>query len=350
LKKKQWIIGLIAIVLFVALFVWGNKQHPFDFAEFYRQVQRADWRLIALGIGCIYFAYIFRSARWAWLMRHNQRVGAFSLIGTQVMGFTAVALIGRVADPVRPFLVSKRTGSPLGIQIAVYVVERLFDFGAMALIICAVLLAAPTGSTPHPEALRKIGIGFLTGATGLAVFMTLIRLSGDFIASLLEKAFGLISPKLGHSIGNKIRAFHKGLDTMRSLTDFVVALTASLVMWVLITVAYIATLHAFGGSPELAAMNLASCILLMAISGTASALQLPIVGWFSQIIFVEESLKRIFGVSAEAATAAAALLLVVTFLSIVPVGLIWAQMENISLRSVARESGKAGEELVVDTE
>lgn len=340
MKKKQWIIGLLALVAFVALFILGNREHPFDFAEFYRQVQRADWRLIALGIGCIYVAYVFRSARWAWLMRHNQRVGVFSLIGTQVMGFTAVALIGRVADPVRPFLVSKRTGSPLGIQIAVYVVERLFDFGAMALIICAVLLASPASSMPHPEALRKIGIGFLTGATGLAIFMVLVRLSGDLIAGLLEKVFGLLSPKLGHSVGNKIRAFHKGLDTMRSFADFAVALIASLLMWTLISIAYIATLHAFSASPELAAMNLPSCILLMAISGTASALQLPIVGWFSQILFVEEALKRIFSVSAEAATASAALLLLVTFLCIIPVGLIWAQMAKIDLRSVASESGR----------
>ena len=54
--------------------------------------------------------YVIRSARWALLLRHIQKVGPFSLLGTQVIGFTGVALLGRIADPVRPYLVAKKTG------------------------------------------------------------------------------------------------------------------------------------------------------------------------------------------------------------------------------------------------
>ena len=57
-----------------------------------------------------------------------------------MIGFTAVALIGRVADPVRPYLVAKKTGLPLSNQIAVYIVERLFDAGTMALIFSSAIL------------------------------------------------------------------------------------------------------------------------------------------------------------------------------------------------------------------
>ncbi len=45
-----------------------------------------------------------------------------SLLGTQVIGFTGVALIGRVADLTRPYLVAKKTGLPISTQIAVYIV------------------------------------------------------------------------------------------------------------------------------------------------------------------------------------------------------------------------------------
>ena len=83
----------------------------------------------------------------------------------------------------------------------------------------------------------------------------------------------------------------------------------------------------------------------MAISGAASSLQLPIIGWFTQIGLVAAALSGILGVAPEAATAAAAGLLLVTFLCIIPVGLIWAQFENISLRSIASESDKAGHKL-----
>jgi hypothetical protein len=38
----------------------------------------------------------------------------------------------------------------------------------------------------------------------------------------------------------------------------------------------------------------------------------------------------------------------VTFLGIVPVGLIWAQFEHVSLRKVTAESGQAEEKLETD--
>ena len=122
---------------------------------------------------------VFRSVRWALLMRHNKKVPLFSLLGTQVIGFTAVALIGRVADPVRPYLVAKRTGVTLSTQIAVYIVERLFDFGSMALIISsAIILLAPVGSLPHPEQLRKAGYGGLAITLLAGLFLVAVRLAG----------------------------------------------------------------------------------------------------------------------------------------------------------------------------
>ena len=107
------------------------------------QVAQADWHKIVIGIACIYLAYVVRSARWAQLLRHNKKVHPLSLFGTQAMGFTAIALIGRVADPVRPYLVSKKTGLPLSSQFAVYIVERLFDAGSMALIFSVAMLWIP---------------------------------------------------------------------------------------------------------------------------------------------------------------------------------------------------------------
>jgi hypothetical protein len=45
--------------------------------------------------------------------------------------------------------------------------------------------------------------------------------------------------------------------------------------------------------------------------------------------------------------ACAASLLLVTFLAVIPVGLIWAQVDHISLRKVTHES-EAAEEISVD--
>jgi hypothetical protein len=245
---------------------------------------------------------------------------------------------------VRPYLVAKKTGLPLGSQVAVYIVERLFDAGSMALIFSSSILLAPAGALPHPEIFRKFGYGGLAGTLLGALFLVTVRLSGGVVATFLEDAFGLVSKRLGSAVGSKIRSFRAGLDTLRTPADFAVTLLISLVMWGLITLAYLEGVRAFVGAPQQASITLSKCMVLMVGSGAASVVQLPVLGWFTQIAAVEEILRNFFSLPPETATACAATLLMVTFLCIIPVGLIWARFEHVSLRKVAEESEHAVEE------
>ena len=337
-------LGLVLLAALVALVVWGRDRIHFDFQVFRAQLALADWRKIGIAFGCIYLCYVFRSVRWALMLRPNKKVPPFSLLGTQVMGFTAVALIGRVADPVRPYLVAKKTGLPLSLQIAVYIVERMFDLGSVALIFSTVLLTTHE-ALPHPELLLRVAKGGLIATVAMAAFTVVVRMAGGVVAAFMEKSLAIFSARLGHSVGHKIRMFRAGLDTMENFTDFAVASTLSLAMWGLITLAYLEITQAFTNSPQLASMTLPRCMVLMASSMVASGFQLPILGWFTQIGLVAAAMSALFGVAPEAATACAATLLLVTFLSVAPVGLIWAQVEHISLRKVTEESGEAGENL-----
>ncbi len=284
------------------------------------------------------------------------------------MGFTAVALIGRVADPVRPYLVAKKTGLPLSNQLAVYIVERLFDAGTMALIFSVALISLTQEAIPHAEAVRqghwgpfttfmsihpvialnitRFGVLFATFLGGL--FLLAIRMAGEVVASFFERVLGALSTKLGRAVGDKIRAFHAGLDTMRSFADFGVTVGLSLAMWILITVAYLETIRGFVANEQLASMNPARCVVLMMASGGASIFQLPVLGWFTQTLAVAAVFSAGFGVNKEAATGCAAMLLLVTFISVIPVGLIWAQFEHVSLRKVTHESEVAEETLEAD--
>ena len=345
MKKSQWITGLLVVAVLAGLLAYAQHRHPFDFHAFAEQLRQADWRKIAIAFGCIYVGYLFRAVRWAKLIKPHKQVSPFSLLGTQGSGFTAVARIGRVGDLVRPYLVSRKTGLPLSSQVAVYIVERLFDAGAMALIFSSVILLAPEGSLPHAELVKRAGMwGMLLTVAG-ALFLVAVRMAGGVVASFLEGAFGLVSKKLGHAVGHRVRTFRAGLDTMRSFADFGVVTLLSLTMWGLIALAYLETTRAFVASPELSSMTLPRCMLLLAFCGGASILQLPVLGWFTQIGLVAAAMVSFYGAAPEASTACAATLLLVTFLGIVPVGLIWAQFEHVSLRKVAVESGHAHEDL-----
>ena len=360
MKKSQWIMGLIVLAALVALALWARTRVHFDFEVFRAQVAEADWLRIVMAIGCIYLGFVFRSFRWSRLVRHQLKISPLTLVGTQVIGFTAVALIGRVADPVRPYLVAKKTGLPVSSQIAVYIVERLFDAGSMALIFSVAMIWVPgevvLNATAHSGPIARLAPHhqllalFVARYGGLVLtllgtlFLFAVRLAGDTVAALFERCFGLISKNLGHSVAHKIRVFHSGLDTMRSFGDFAAVAAVSVGMWLVITCAYFETCKAFVASPELTGITASQCVLLMVASGAASAIQLPVLGWFSQVGVVAVAIGGILHAAPEAATACAATLLLVTFLGVVPVGLIWAQFEHVSLRKVTHESEDAAEE------
>jgi glycosyltransferase 2 family protein len=364
LKNKQLIGGLVVLVALVAIVIWCRDRIHFDFGEFRSQLALADWYRIGIGAACIYVGYVFRSLRWALLLRHNKKVHPFSLLGTQVIGFTAVALIGRIADPVRPYLVAKKTGLSLSNQIAVYIVERLFDFGSMALIFSLAMLWIPDSevlkATSHspifstwmqsspvsPAIIARYGGLVITLLA--ALFLVAVRLASGVVATIIERSFGIFSRKLGQAAAHKVHAFHSGLDTIRNFSDFAITTGLSLSMWVLIMLAYLETTTAFTASRELASITVPECVLLMTASGGASIFQLPIIGWFSQIGIVAAVLSGFFHAAWEPALACAATILLVTFLDIIPVGLVWAQFEHISLRKIAVESEHASEEIAAD--
>ncbi len=349
MKKSNVVISLVVLALLIGLGVWAYYHVNFSFATFRSQLALADWRKIGIGLAAIYLGYVFRGVRWALLVRPNKKVPLFSLVGTQVIGFSSVALVGRVADLTRPYMVAKKTGLPLSTQIAVYIVERLFDAGSMALIFSSVILLSPAGALPHPEVFKKFGYYGLAGTVAGALFLVLVRIAGGAVATFFEKTFGVLSKSFGQAIGEKIRSFRTGLDTLRTPGDLLIALGISLGMWGLITVAYMETARAFVASPQLASLTLAQGLVLMVSSGVASVVQLPIVGWFTQIGAVAAVLSSLFSVAPEPATACAAMLLVVTFLGVVPIGLIWAQIEHVSLRKVAVESEHAAEVVEEDS-
>jgi len=348
LKNRRWILWLLVTTALVALMLFIRARIEFSWAVFGQQLRQSDWRKFAIAIALIYAGYMLRAVRWAVFLKPVKLVSPFKILGSQVIGFTGVALFGRLADLVRPYLVARRLNLTVGSQIAVYTIERMFDLGAMALIFSLTLLFAPDRNTlPHHELMVRVAKFSFILTVGLAIFAVAVRLSGGVLAGFAEKAIGALSPGIGKSIADKIRAFRDGLDTLASLQDFLLAVGTSLAMWAMIILAYLETMWAFVSSPELSGMTLARCMVLMAASMGGSIFQLPVIGWFTTILATSAVMHAWLGVAAEPALGAGAMLLVVSFLSIIPVGLIWSRFEHVSLKAVAEESEQAEEDALL---
>ena len=336
MKSRKGTVWLaILLVLALVVFAYRDRIH-FDWAVFWLQLRSVSWMHIAAGIALIYATYWLRAARWSVFISAAKKVSPQVLVGPQFVGFTAVALFGRLADVIRPALVAKRIQLSVSSQMAVYTIERMFDLGAVALIISGSLRFV--GDMPGHEIYVRAGRSSLYWIVALAVLAVVVRVAGDAVAEVAETTLGWLSKPIGESIGHKIRGFRDGLDAIRSVQDFVAVTLISLAMWGMIGYAYVETLRAFVDTPQLATITFSRTMLLMGVSILASVFQLPIIGWFTQIAVTATAMHEFYAAPIEAATACGALLLLVTFLCIIPTGLVCARINHVSLKKAAAQS------------
>ena len=335
-RGAVWVLGGPALLAVVILF----RRVRFDWATFWQQLRYVSWIHVAAGMALIYVTYWLRAMRWAEFCRASKRVRAWDLLGPQFVGFTAVALFGRLADLVRPYVVARRTGLTVSSQVAVYTVERMFDLGAAAVVFSSALAFSPAG-LEHRDRYVRVGVGSLLATLVIAICAAVARMRGDRMAVWIGERLQGVSAKLAASIEEKILGFREGLRAVSTTRQFGVALGLSLTMWGMIGLAYVETVHTFAQTPELARLNFSRTMLLMAVSMGGSLVQLPVLGWFTQIAATAAAMHGFYGAPIEAATACGAMLLLVLTLSIVPTGLLFARVEGLSLKRVADESGVA---------
>jgi hypothetical protein len=341
--KNRKSIAVLAALILVALIVYFNRDRiHFDWSVFWQQLRHVSWIHIVAGIALIYSTYWLRSLRWSVFISASRRVSAFSLIGPQFIGFTGVALFGRLADLIRPALIAKRVDLPVSSQLAVYTIERMFDLGAAAIIFSGALLFVPH-DLPHREIFIHSGEVSLALTAIIAIFAVIIRVAGGAVANAVRATLRRISEPIAESVATKIHGFRDGLNAISSAQDFVVTALISLAMWGLIGCAYVETLHAFADTPELATLPFSRTMLLMGASIGGSAFQLPIIGWFTQIAVTTTAMHEFYNAPLEAATACGAMLQIVTWLSIIPAGLIAARLNHVSLKSAATEAEAVSE-------
>ena len=338
--RKLW---PVAVLVAVALLLWAFRHRiAFDPHTFAQQIRFVSPANVVLALVAIYVGFVLRATRWAILLAPVRKSSTAQLLPSQLIGFTAVALFGRVADLARPYLVARRLGTPVATQLAVYSIERAFDLAAAAILFSVTLAFAPR-DMPHHEAFTKAGLISLAATVFLAVFAVTIRFAGDRLAAFAARLLRPMSARVADIAAERILDFREGFRTIASVSQFLVALAVSLVIWLGIAITYLESARAFTASPILGTMTFTGIMLLLATSLGASLFQLPILGWFTQIGALAAAYHGFYGVPLETASACGAVSLLTTSLSIIPAGLIASRVQGVSLREASRsaEASKA---------
>lgn len=340
-KKRYVVYAVVFLVLAVLVYLQFRTWQNFDWARF-RETRPRKWMHIVHGIALIYLAYVVRAVRWKIFLRPvRPRASSASMLAPTIIGFTGLALLGRPGELIRPYLIARRQNLTFSSQLAVWTVERIFDFGAFTvLLVSAIFVAAGPRTLPFYGRFRQGGFLLVALVAAISLGAVAVHRMGDSIADWVERRFSHLAANLGHKISTRVREFRSGLNTIHSPLSLIALIALSLVMWFMIIMAYQEVAHSYG----VAILNIrrSQVLVLMGASMIGSMVQLPGIGGGSQLATIA-ALQRVFDVPQELAASCGIMLWLVTFVAVVPVGLFLSHHERLSLRKLSEETAHADE-------
>ncbi|GAC1648360.1 MAG: lysylphosphatidylglycerol synthase transmembrane domain-containing protein [Acidobacteriaceae bacterium] len=350
-SRRIWTVGLLVVVGVLIYFQFHslsrmseritalNNGQPIDWKHDFKAVFTNSPGRLLIALALIYLGYFGRALRWKIFLAKIKRVPLSVLVSPQYIGFSGLVLLGRAGEFIRPYLIARKTGVKFTSQMAILVVERIFDMGAFALIV-ALNIAVSTSlrGLPFYAKFRTGSFVLLGGVFGFAVLCAFLYRAGPRVVRGLREHS---ASNFRQSLADKVDSFSAGLHVLSGVGEVVAGGAVSIATWLLIAGCYLFTVHAFG-SAELQHMNLQKVLLLMFFSVAGGVIQLPGVGGGAQVVTIW-ALNRVFGVPIGIAALGGILLWLMTSVSVLIPGLLLARSEHVSLTALSQASEAAAE-------
>jgi len=349
--RSAWLKIVLAVVAVAALAALAYRSQgaihlaDFSWSRLWGEVAGTRKGYLLAALAAVYLAYLLRALRWRRFCRYLGPANLSDVYGATLMGFAAIFLLGRPAEPVRPLLLARKCRMAVSSMFGIYVLERLFDTAATAVLAGSSLLLFrsqfPAGSDGGWEGAIRASGGLLLG--GLAVFGLLLLYFRMHGAAFLERGLSGWRAAGGWRgfVATQFAGFSDGLQAIRGFSDWWAAVVYSALHWGLIVFIYLWVIRSFGGS--LGQLSFWSAMLVLAFTMVGSLVQLPGVGGGAQVAtFI--ALTRVFKIEPEPAAAAAVVTWLVTFAGSCLAGLPLLIREGLSmgdLRRLARAEARA---------
>jgi len=328
-------LGILAILAAVLFVVYRWRSSGFMWEKFVAVFSDVSWSWLSLAMALILATYVGRALRWEVMLRPlSNQVLLWRLVVATCIGFTAVVLFGRAGEPVRPYLIARKEGVSFSSQVAAWLVERILDL-LMVLLIFGIALTqiSRSGIQPGPHirsALQAAGLlAGVTGAISLALLLGLRYFRGNIRIRLME-GLSFLPDVLHERVARFLHAFEEGMQSTQRQSYVWLLVTYTVIEWLVVAGSFFCVFRAF---PATAGMRITDVIIALGFVAFGSVLQIPGVGGGMQIATVLV-LTELYGVSLEAASGIALVLWIITFVAIVPLGLVLAFHEGIKWRSL----------------
>lgn len=336
-RRLRGSLILFGFLLIVALiwFACRNQQSGFQWSLFAATFAQLDWGWFTAAVALVLLTYLGRAVRWQLMLRPIQPHPNFwLLLDSTIIGFTAVVLFGRAGELVRPYLISTREKVAFTSQLATWLLERIYDLLSVLLLFGFALTRITATSTKLGNTMEWVlSTGGNMAGILASVCLALLIVFGlfpVFVENRLVAALGVLPCQYQARITGLVKAFLSGTSSTRRGSFVFLLVFYTFCEWCLIVACFLCLFRAV---PFTHGLGILDALIVVGFVAFGSALQIPGVGGGMQVATVLV-LTELFQIPLESASGLAILIWVVTFVSVVPIGLLLALKDGLKWRKL----------------
>ena len=345
--RKYVEFGALSLLALVILWWFGRK---LNWLEVRQAVSHANPYLLGLSVLVVSSAYLFRAARWGALLAPLSPARLRDLFIATTVGFSAVFLFGRTGEVVRPIVLPMRDAKirPSASFVTI-MVERIYDLIAVVVLFAVNLLwfRPPANAGVEFGRVRMAGI-ILLFAVFIGLFgLTLFRKNSPAVVKWIRATFEgrrFIPARLARAVVSILEQLARALRVLVDARELAVTVGWSALVWLVILLANLLVLRAFG-----LPFGLTETIFVMGWSLVGSLVPTP--GGAAGAFHAATAASLIFlGVSLETAAAVSIVLHVVDFCPALVFGAYYIIRGDINLSRLRSETSSESVEHAVEDE
>jgi uncharacterized protein (TIRG00374 family) len=271
LKKYIKFIVLIAITVLIVWYFVRNL----DWSEVGISLREADpwWLAGATAIICV--GYFLRAVRWQQLLKPLTESSLREVFATTTVGFTALFIVGRAGEIVRPMWLPMRDRRVKpGAAVVTIGMERVFDLASLIAFfsISLIWFQARPGHETEYASIRLAGNIMFAGAVAFIVFLLVYQWKSqpiiDWSARITDRK--IIPSRLRLIILGLMEQLATSLKVLTSWKEILLVSWWTVLLWLAISVPTWMVLKAFG-----LPLNFVDSIFVMGVASMGSLVPTP---------------------------------------------------------------------------
>ena len=349
LQRWLW-LGVCVVVLALAFYNLsrGDEWHNFSWRAVWLSVEGANPFYLMGAVAATYITYLLRAYRWRFFLDPIKKASLWNLFVGHILGFSAVYVIGRWGEFVRPAYIARKEDVTFTSQVAVWFLERIYDMVFVVLLFAVALAFGPLQpGTAHARhilrATRWVGLVILLVGFLIVGMLVIFRLRSEELTTGTPKSLRFLSELNQQRLQKFLLSFADGLEVIENWQDFLYSIGTTALLWFFNTSAFWLVMRSMGGDVGELSWLAAALVLVFSVLGMLAPL--PGIGGGFQVLAIYV-MTGFFRITPERATGTSILLWLMVSVPCVVLGLLLLIYEGLTPKKPGTQAEKEQPSLV----